>query len=216
MLATCRWIALSVVLGCASAPRKVQETEFYGFIEDESDYVWAQGPWPEIEPSPDADQVIDQLCPAIMKLDRATLRDYGQEYCGAIYSRGDGVYRASYPSPLGEWQLSGESKKKTCYPVRKVVDPSARLTPILADYHSHPWFPSPLSRQDKLAKNQLWFIKIQFDSACHIRKLIPHLDEEDRPGEVYSRRGKKWVLIGIIKPANKTFGIVTPVDDQLD
>ena len=126
------------------------------------------------------------------------------------------MYRASYPSPLGEWALSGESKKKHCYPVRKIVDPSTQLTPILADYHSHPWSPSPFSREDKLAKNQLWFIKIQFDSACHIQKLIPHLNEADQPGEVYARQGKQWVLIGIIKPANKALGIVTPVDKQLD
>jgi hypothetical protein len=210
------WSVVLFLLGCAASPPLPQETLPYGFIEDGKDYAWAKGPWPEIKPSRDVDEVIDQLCPAIMKLDKANWKDYGQEYCGAIYSHGDGIYRASYPSPLGELQLSGESKTKSCYPVRKVLDPSARLTPILGDYHSHPWFPSPFSRQDKLSNNQLWSIKIQFDSACHIQKLIPYLNEENRPGELYSRRGKKWVLIGLIKPENKSFGIVTPVDEKLD
>ena len=35
-----------------------------------------------------------------MQLDRATARNFGQEYCGIIYSRGDGIYRVTYPSPL--------------------------------------------------------------------------------------------------------------------
>ncbi|ABF91236.1 hypothetical protein MXAN_6973 [Myxococcus xanthus DK 1622] len=202
---------LLVCLACESAPRKAHETEHYGFISDDSDYVWARGPWSGVEPSRDVDDVIDRLCPAIMKLPGATDRDYGQEYCGLIYSRGDGIYRVSHPSPLGRWQLRREATKKSCFPVRKVIDPEARSLSILADYHSHPWHPSPLSEPDRRAANQLWLIKIQFDSACHIQKLIPHLDDVDRPGEVYSRRGKQWVRIGLIKPADKPFGFITPV-----
>lgn len=43
-------------------------------------------------------------------------RDYGQEYCGAIYSLGDGIYHASMPSPLGEPVPVGPSKRKKCIP----------------------------------------------------------------------------------------------------
>jgi hypothetical protein len=60
-----------------------------------------------------------------MQLDRATARNFGQEYCGIIYSRGDGIYRVSHPSPLGEPQLRGEATQKSCFPVRRVVDPEA-------------------------------------------------------------------------------------------
>ena len=150
----------------------------------------------------------------MMQLDRPTARHLGQEYCGVIYSRGDGIYRATYPSPLGKPRLREEETRKSCFPVRRVVDLEAKVTPILADFHSHPWFPSPLSQQDKMAANQLYFLKVQFDSACHIQKIVPHLDARDKPGEVYSRRGKRWVLIGIIKPNNKAAGVVTPVSEQ--
>lgn len=121
---------LLVCLACESAPRKAHETEHYGFISDDSDYVWARGPWSGVEPSRDVDDVIDRLCPAIMKLPGATDRDYGQEYCGLIYSRGDGIYRVSHPSPLGRWQLRREATKKSCFPVRKVIDPEARSLSI--------------------------------------------------------------------------------------
>lgn len=213
MLSVSRWLALMLLpgLACGGRARKAQETENYGYISDDSDYVWAQGPWSEVEPSQNVDEVIDRLCPAIMRLPNATTRDHGQEYCGLIYSRGDGIYRVSHPSPLGRWRLWGETKQKSCFPVRKVMDPEARVTSILADYHSHPWFPSPMSETDRRSANQLWFIKIQFDSACHIQKLVPHLDDASKPGEVYSRRERQWVLIGIIKPADKLFGFITPV-----
>jgi hypothetical protein len=80
------------VLGCAGEPSRPAEPENYEYKGKE---VWVNGPWPEINSSSDVDEVIDQLCPAIMKLPRAAWRDYGQEYCGAIYSLGDGVYFAS-------------------------------------------------------------------------------------------------------------------------
>ncbi len=209
-----RWALLTLLAGCSSNQRHAQETEFYGFISADSDSVWARGPWSRVQSSSDADEVIDQLCPAIMQLDRATARNFGQEYCGIIYSRGDGIYRVSHPSPLGEPQLRGEATQKSCFPVRRVVDPEAKVTPILADFHSHPWFPSPLSQQDKMSANQLCFLKVQFDSACHVQKSVPYLGNKDKPGEVYSRRGKRWVLIGIIKPNNKAAGVVTPVSEQ--
>jgi hypothetical protein len=209
-----RWVFLTLLAGCSSNQRQAKETEFYGFMSADADYVWARGPWPKVQASSDADEVIDQLCPAIMQLDRATARNFGQEYCGIIYSRGDGIYRVTYPSPLGEQQLRGEATQKSCFPVRRVVDPEAKVMPILADFHSHPWFPSPLSQQDKMAANQLYFLKVQFDSACHVQKIVPHLDNKDKPGEVYSRRSKRWVLIGIIKPNNKAAGVVTPVNEQ--
>jgi len=110
-----RWPAplLIALLACEGSPRKARETEHYGFISTDSDYVWARGPWPAVAPSRDVDEVIDGLCPAIMRLSHAADRDYGQEYCGLIYSRGDGIYRVSHPSPLGRWQPSRESKKKS-------------------------------------------------------------------------------------------------------
>jgi len=216
MFLVIRWPTLLLLLciACKGPPRKAQETEHYGFIGDDSDYVWARGPWPEVEPSQDVDEVIDRLCPAIMRLPNATTRNYGQEYCGLIYSRGDGLYRTSHPSPLGRWQLRGESTQKSCFPVRKVIDSEAQVTAIFADYHSHPWFPSPLSETDRRAANQMWFVKIQLDSACHIQKLVPHLDDASKPGEVYSRREGRWVRIGIIKLADKPFGFITPVGDK--
>ena len=55
-----------------------------------------------------------------------------------------------------------------------------------------------------------WSIRIQFDTRCRVMKLIPYLGAE-RPGEVFERRGKSWVLIGIIKPEDKASGNVTPL-----
>lgn len=92
------------VLACANDSSRPGEPKSYGYKGKE---VWVNGPWPEIKPSSDVDEVIDQLCPAIMKLPLAAWRDYGQEYCGVIYSLGDGVYFASYPSPLGPTVLVG-------------------------------------------------------------------------------------------------------------
>ncbi|MDC0714437.1 hypothetical protein POL68_38635 [Stigmatella sp. ncwal1] len=155
------------------------------------------------------DEVIDQLCPAVMRLPGATLRDYGQEYCGAIYSLGNGVYYASIASPLGPTVLVGASKRKRCTPPSYVDDERGR-TVAIADFHSHPWSPSALSQQDAMAVTQLWTIRIQFDSSCHIQKLIPYTNES-RPGEVYERRDKRWKLIGLIKPEDKQDGIITPV-----
>lgn len=201
-----------MLLGCSSTPNKTQGTVHHGYIDSSSNYVWARGSWPDVTPSRNVDEVIDRLCPAIMKLDGATWKDHGKEYCGVIYTLGDGLYRVTYPSPLGRWELTmGQRKKKSCYPVRKVVDPNAEVISILADYHSHPWYPSPLSPEDLMGKNQLYYIKIQFDSECHIMKLVPHMGNQDKPGEVYERRRGQWVQVGLIKPENKTRGLVAPL-----
>jgi hypothetical protein len=68
------------------------------------------------------------------------------------------------------------------------------------------------SRADLLGATQVFSIRIQFDKARHIQKLIPYL-KEDRPGELYERRGKSWKLIGLIKPENKASGRVTRVTE---
>ncbi|WP_224371950.1 hypothetical protein [Hyalangium versicolor] len=207
-----RWVALCVLAwlpGCVSAPPRALETEDYGF-EGESRFVWVRGPWEAIRPSTNVDEVIDQLCPAVMALPRATLRDYGQEYCGLIYSLGDGEYFASKPSPLSDIRLVGPARSKSCYSPSSVRDARGRASP-LADYHGHPWAPSALSDRDRRANTQLWSIRIQFDSKCTLQKLIPYV-HEDRPGEVYERRGKTWKLVGIIKPEDKASGLVTSVE----
>jgi hypothetical protein len=157
--------------------------------------------------------VIDQLCPAVMKLPRAQSEDYGQEYCGVIYSLGDGVYYASHPSPLGRTVISWGSAEKNCYVPRIVEDARGPIV-ALGDYHSHPWSPSPMSRStaDLLLATQIYSLRIQFDKACRVQKLVPYANEV-RPGELYERRGRRWKLIGLIKPENKGTGWITRVDD---
>jgi hypothetical protein len=146
-----------------------------------------------------------------MTLPRATLRDYGQEYCGVIYAFTDGMYYASVGSPLGETELVGPSKRKTCYPPLFVRDSRGEALPA-ADYHGHPWAPSPMSEKDRRAKTQRWKIRIQFDTACHIQKLVPNKNS-DLPGELYERQEKSWKLIGRILPEDKEKGHVTAVDE---
>lgn len=174
--------------------------------------VWARGPWPAIHPSRDLDDVIDQLCPAIMQLPRASDGDYGQEYCGALYSLGDGIFHATYASPLGPTVLVGARKRKQCQPPRHVVDERGRPAPI-ADYHSHPWAPSEMSSDDRRAALQLFSIRIQMDTKCSVMKLIPYL-QESRPGEVFMRRGKKWILVGYIQNEDKGTGRITAAEDD--
>lgn len=197
-------------LGCAgpAAMPRAADPLPYGF---KGNQVWVDGPWADIEPSRDIDDVIDQLCPAIMKLPRATLRDHGQEYCGVIYSLEDGTFYASQPSPLAPVVLVGPSRRKQCQPPLHVMDARGRPTPW-ADYHSHPWAPSKLSQEDRRSSLQLYDIRIQFDTACTVMKLVPHRHEE-RPGEVFVRRGRTWVLTGYIHPADKQSGRVTSVTE---
>jgi hypothetical protein len=205
---TCSWL-----LACASGPRTAVNTETYG--RTDGGWVWVLGPWKGIYPSKDVDEVIDQLCPAVMKLPNAQRGAYGQEYCGAIYSLGDGTYYASHPSPLSRYVVGSPVKDKSCNPPRSVNDPRGHAS-ILADYHSHPW-PGPdkpdgrsfISREDLFESRQLWFIRIQFDTGCHVMKYIPYVGEP-RPGEVYERVGGGWKLIGIVTPENKPSGKMTP------
>lgn len=182
----------------------------YGF-EGESKLVWVRGPWEVIRPSHDIDDVIDQLCPAVINLPGATLRDYGQEYCGAVDTLADGMYYASAGSPLGRTELVGPSRRKTCYSPNSVKDPRGEASPA-ADYHSHPWVPSPMSSKDRSLATQRWQIRIQFDTGCHIQKLIPN-KYSNLPGELYERKGKSWRLIGRILPEDKDSGRITAVDE---
>lgn len=122
------------LLGCASNPRRAGQTEDYGFVEG-SEIVWVRGPWKDIRPSGNVDEVIDQLCPAVMALPRARLGEYGQEYCGVIYSFEDGLFYASMPSPLTKAALVGPNKRQSCFSPAVVKDtrhglphPEARAT----------------------------------------------------------------------------------------
>lgn len=196
------------LLGCASGPRRAGETEDYGFVEG-TELVWVRGPWAAIRPEGNVDEVIDQLCPAVMELPRARLGDYGQEYCGVIYSFEDGLYYASVPSPLTATALVGPSNRKSCFSPAVVKDSRGRLEP-LADFHSHPWQNSSLSESDRRRQNQRYSVRIQFDTACRVQKLVPHI-QEARPGEVYERREGRWNLIGYIQPEDKDSGLITPV-----
>jgi hypothetical protein len=144
-----------------------------------------------------------------MALPRATWKEYGQEYCGAIYTLGDGTYHASKPSPLGKREGIGPTQRKNCYPPRYVIDQRGRAVTRL-DYHSHPWPASRMSERDRQARTQIWPLRIQFDTRCTVQKLVPNLDSP-LPGEVYERRDKVWVRIGIIKPEDKPFGYMTPI-----
>jgi hypothetical protein len=213
-LALIMGLSTPVLVACATHPPLTDgDAANYGFIQGSRGNIWVRGPWPEIRPSTDVDEVIDQLCPAILKLPRAQDRDYGQEYCGAIYSLGDGIYHASMPSPLSRLEAVGPSKRKSCKPPLEVRDARGRTSPI-ADFHSHPWAPSPMSTGvDTAASTQVWLIRIQFDTACHIQKLIPYR-YEDRPGEIYERLGTSWKLIGYIQPEDKASGRITYVSEE--
>jgi len=203
------------LLGCASASLSSGSGASAGAEQDyglQADgFVWVRGPWSAIQPSPDLDEVIDQLCPAVMALPRADWKDYGQEYCGAIYTLGDGAYYASKPSPLGKPDGIGPSQRKNCYPPRYVIDQRGRASTRL-DYHSHPWPGSRMSERDRQARTQIWPLRIQFDTRCTIQKLVPNLDST-LPGEVYERRGKTWVRTGVIPPEDKPSGYVTPLPE---
>jgi len=197
-------------LGCAHGPEPAGEPAAYG---RENRRVWVSGPWEAIQPSSEVDEVIDQLCPAVMKLPRAKDENYGREYCGVIYTVGDSTYYASHPSPLTDLRAGRVSPEKNCFVPRDVRDPRGQIV-TLGDYHSHPWAPSSMIRSlgDKRSNTQLYSIRIQFDTACNLQKLVPYLNE-DRPGELYERREKQWKLIGLIKPENKATGVITLVDN---
>ncbi|WP_163989832.1 hypothetical protein [Pyxidicoccus caerfyrddinensis] len=211
MRAELSWaVMLGLLVGCASSTPAASVPESYWRT---GDHVHVRGPWAAVTPSSNVDEVIDQLCPAIMKLPRSQDGEYGQEYCGAIYSLGDGTYYASMPSPLGEPVLVGPAKQKKCIPPRYVADERGRPA-VLGDFHSHPWSPSQMSAGDRIAATQLWSIRIQFDRACTVMKLIPYVENDERPGEFYLRKEKSWKLVGIIRPEDKRYGLVTAVGDE--
>lgn len=204
------WLSLLAGLcltGCASSMRVPAEGLDYGLRDG---FVWVRGPWEAISPSKTEDELIAQLCPAVMQLPRAQGREYGMEWCGAIYSLEDGYHYASMPSPLGPILKAIPEKEKRCKPPYFVEDPRGE-TKVLADFHGHPWPHSRMSAADRISARQLYSVRIQFDTTCLVTKLIPYISEP-KPGEVYERRGKSWILIGIIKPEHKATGIITPVD----
>lgn len=69
-----------------------------------------------------------------------------------------------------------------------------------------------MSSGDKVRAAQWYMFRIQFDSECHVQKLVPNIDD-NRPGELYGRQGKSWRLVGHILPEDKELGYVTPVGD---
>ncbi len=199
------------LLGCASAPQPVGDSApvTYG---RENGLVWVRGPWDAIKPSANMDDVIDQLCPAVTALPGARDGDYGREYCGAIYTLDDdGIYYASFPSPLGPTVLVGSSQYKQCNTPNSVKDERGNAS-IKADFHGHPWGPSPMSDKDRRSNTQIYFVRIQFDSRCQIMKLIPHR-KDNLPGELFVRQGKEWKLIGHILPEDKATGTVTYIKE---
>jgi hypothetical protein len=82
MHAGLKWLgALGLLVGCASStPAPGTPGDYWRT----GNHVHVRGPWASVDGSSNVDEVIDQLCPAIMKLPRAQDRDHGQEYCGAI------------------------------------------------------------------------------------------------------------------------------------
>jgi hypothetical protein len=70
-----------------------------------------------------------------------------------------------------------------------------------------------MSRVDTAERNQLWTIRIQFDTVCHLQKLIPYRYEA-RPGEVYERLERRWKLIGYIQPEDKASGRISYLAGQ--
>lgn len=198
---------------CAGISHQVpREGIDYG-IDAGTNQIWVRGPWEDIRPSKDVDEVIDQLCHAVMKLPLAQRGEYGQEYCGIIYKLvDDSTYYASTPSPMEKRGPSRRGKDKSCLTPKRVKD--SRGTPRMeADFHGHPWSPSDMSQEDKMARRQWFMFRIQFDTRCRTQKLIPFIDTQ-RPGELYERQENTWRLIGHILPENKESGFVTPVTHQ--
>jgi len=201
-------IALASGLGCVAAGGlRLREGADYG--RDGRD-IWVRGPWELVEPSADVDEVIDQLCPAVMRLADARGGDDGVEYCGLLYKGADGRFYASAPSRIsGAEGEDGPSLTKTCVVPLKVHDP-AGVRSIEADYHNHCWPDSPLSsRRDSAARNQLYSIRIQFDTTCHVYKFVPHVGEPV-PAKVFIRVGRAWSLLRVIPLWDKESGNILP------
>jgi hypothetical protein len=193
-------------LGCASASGLMfREGADYGI---EKGAVWVRGPWDLVTPSTDIDEVIDQLCPVVMRLPDARGHDDGVEYCGLLYAGADGRFYASVASPL-----SPDPPKPS--PIKRCIMPSTvrdagGVGSVEADFHSHPWPYSPLtSGADTAARVQRFSIRVQFDTSCHVLKFVPHVNEPV-PAEVFERVGRTWHLIRVIPVWNKTDGFIWP------
>jgi proteasome lid subunit RPN8/RPN11 len=200
------WIAFAswTLCACAAGPAmKLRQGEDFG---EESERVWVRGSWELIHPTRDIDGVIDQLCPAVMQLDRARDGDDGVEYCGLLYALADGQYYATVPSPLS--RSPGQRRNKSCR-VPSFIHERQGTPQVACDYHSHPWHQSPLSLGDRASAKQKYSIRIQFDTACHVLKLVPHV-EAAVPGEIYERIGGTWRLLAIIPTDSKDSGRSRP------
>lgn len=164
-----------------------------------------------ITPAADVDDVVDQLCPAVMQLPDARGHDDGVEYCGVIYLGEDGRFHASAPSRLPALVRPGQIKsdEKTCsIPLR--VEDAGGVRSVEVDFHSHPWPGSPLtSERDTAARRQRYSIRIQFDTTCHVLKFVPHVNEPV-PGEVFERVGRSWHLIRVVPVPKKDLGTISP------
>jgi len=201
------YLMLLVIQGCASVPGP--------FVREGADYgrdargVWVRGPWELIRPSAEVDEVIDQLCPAVMSLPDARGHDDGVEYCGLLYVGADGRYHASAPSRLAAKGQAGSSSTKSCViPVR--VSDTNGFRSIDADFHSHPWQGSSLTPGfDTATRYQRYSIRIQFDTTCHVLKLVPHVNEPV-PAEVFERVGHTWQLLRVIPVWDKENGKIDP------
>jgi hypothetical protein len=200
-------LMLTVAFGCASAGGlRLKEGADYG---REGRAVWVRGPWELVTPSSDMDEVIDQLCPAVMRLADARGHDDGVEYCGLLYVGADGRSYASAPSRLSVEGEVAPALTKTCLVPLKLRD-AGGFRAIEGDYHSHPWPDSPpSSRRDTAARNQIYSIRIQFDTTCHVYKLVPHVGEPV-PAEVFVRVGRSWHLLRSIPLWDKASGNVLP------
>ena len=214
MLISLRILLVLLLLACASGSQAVKDVDMegvdYGFEgTSKKKMVWVRGPWEKIKPSRDIDDVIDQLCPAVMDLPGARDGDYGREYCGVIYKLlSEDQYYASKPSSLMDPTLDPANKHKTCL-TPTIVKDSRGVLERKGDYHGHPWA-SSMSSKDRLRVKQWYMFRIQFDTLCRVQKLIAYVDD-NRPGELYERQGKSWKLIGYILPEDKDRGYVTPV-----
>jgi hypothetical protein len=194
---------------CASVPGpRMQEGTDYG---RDSRGVWVRGPWESIKPSTDIDEVIDQLCPAVMQLPDARGHDDGTEYCGLLYQGTDRKFHASAPSRLSLRAGARPSldDKKTCILPTRVDDP-AGLRTVEADFHNHPWPGSPLTPLfDTGARSQKYSIRVQFDTTCHVLKFVPHVNEPV-PAEVFERVGRSWRILRVIPVYDKEKGVIDP------
>jgi len=195
-----------VGLGCAfTSELRLREGLDYGVAGRQ---VWVRGPWESLTPSPDIDDVIDQLCPAVMRLENARGHDDGVEYCGLLYEGADNRFYASVPSPLSP-EVRRLSPKKSCR-VPLVVNDPAGVRRIEADYHSHPWPDSPLtSIGDTRASVQRYSIRVQFDTTCRVLKFVPHTGEPV-PAEIFVRTGHTWSLLRVIPTSDKETGEINP------